>query len=50
MSGKFVGILADKAEAGKQELTYNTSQLTPGTYLYQITYQDKFQKGKILIK
>ncbi|MFZ5942427.1 MAG: T9SS type A sorting domain-containing protein [Bacteroidota bacterium] len=49
-SGKLVGIIADKARPGLNEINYNTSQLPQGTYMYQIVYGNEYEAGKLVIK
>ena len=50
LSGKFIGITADKAMPGQQEMQINTSQIPSGTYLYQVVYGNKLGTGKLIIK
>lgn len=50
LSGKFIAIIADKAVPGKQEISINTSQLPSGTYIYQLVYGNKVNKGKLIVK
>ncbi|MCF8380546.1 MAG: T9SS type A sorting domain-containing protein [Bacteroidales bacterium] len=50
MSGKFIGLTADEAQAGPQEIQINTSKLSSGTYTYQVVYNQKLSTGKLIIK
>ena len=50
MSGRFRGITADRAIGGTQEIRVNTSELSPGEYLYQVVHGNSFSTGKLLIK
>ena len=50
MTGKFIGINVKRAVAGQQKIAINTSDLKSGTYLYQVVYGNKINKGKLLVK
>ena len=50
ITGKFMSITVDRAHGGQQEMKINTSELTTGTYLYQVVYNNKISKGKLLVK
>lgn len=50
LSGKFIAIIADKAVPGIQEIVINTSQMPSGTYIYQLVYANKINKGKLVVK
>ena len=50
MSGRFMGITADKAFGGPQEIRINTSELPSGQYIYQVVYNNEINIGKLIIK
>ncbi len=50
MSGRFLSITADEANPGQQETHINTSNLSQGTYTYQVKYNNMISSGKLLIK
>jgi hypothetical protein len=50
MSGRFMGITADKASGGTQEMRINTSELASGQYIYQVVYNNEINIGKLIIK
>ena len=50
IAGKFAGITAAKAQGGQQEVKINTSNLSSGTYIYQVVYNNQFDKGKLIIE
>ena len=50
LSGKFVGIIADKALPGEQELSFDVSQFASGTYIFNLIYDNQFNSGKLVIK
>jgi type IX secretion system substrate protein len=48
MSGKFMGITANEAQGGPQEMRISTSQLSSGQYIYQVVYKNEISTGKLL--
>lgn len=50
ITGKFAGITAAKATGGLQEVEINTSNLSSGVYIYQVVFNNQFDKGKLIIK
>jgi len=49
-SGRFIGITADKAVPGQQEIKINTSDMPSGIYTYQLKYNNMVGTGKLLVK
>ncbi|MGE4287260.1 MAG: T9SS type A sorting domain-containing protein [Salinivirgaceae bacterium] len=50
LSGRFMGITADRAIGGSQEMEINTAGLPPGTYVYQVVYGNKMGVEKLIIE
>jgi len=50
MSGRFIGITADKAVGGTQEIRINTADLASGPYIYQLVFKNEINIGKLIIK
>ncbi|MEN8156769.1 MAG: T9SS type A sorting domain-containing protein [Bacteroidota bacterium] len=50
ISGRFIGITADEANGGEQEMRINTSELSSGQYIYQVVYKNEINTGKLMIK
>ncbi|MEN8226904.1 MAG: T9SS type A sorting domain-containing protein [Bacteroidota bacterium] len=50
MSGRFMGITADKATGGTQEMRLNTSELSSGQYIFQVVYNNEINIGKLIIQ
>jgi hypothetical protein len=50
MSGRLMGITAEHAEGGVQQVELNTSVLAPGTYIYQVVYGNKIGIEKLTNK
>jgi len=50
VTGRFMGITADKAQPGMQEMEINTSNLAPGTYMYQVVYGNKIGIEKFIVQ
>lgn len=48
--GRFVGIIAEKAVPGSQEIAINTSELPSGYYTYQLIHNNMVGTGKLLVK
>lgn len=49
MSGKFMGIHANEAHAGTQELRVPTSHLAPGTYNLQVVHGNKISSNNLIV-
>ncbi len=50
MSGRFMGITADRASGGAQEMRISTSKMASGQYIYQVVYKNEINIGKLIIK
>lgn len=50
MSGRFMGITADKAQGGPQEIRISTSELSMGQYIYQLVYNNEINIGKLIVE
>ena len=50
LSGKFMGVVADKAQPGKQEIHLDVSNYPSGTYMYQVVYGNKTSSDKFIVK
>lgn len=50
MSGRFMGITADRASGGAQEMRISTSEMASGQYIYQVVYKNEINIGKLIIK
>jgi len=48
MSGRFMGITADKAVGGTQEIRINTADLPSGPYIYQVVFKNEINIGKLI--
>ena len=49
-TGKFLGIIADKAQPGDGEIRMDISQYPAGTYLYHVVYGRNIDHGKLIIQ
>ena len=45
-----MGITAGKAQGGEQVMEINTSNLAPGTYMYQVVYGNRIGIEKFIVK
>ncbi|MCK9208799.1 MAG: T9SS type A sorting domain-containing protein [Salinivirgaceae bacterium] len=50
ITGRFMGITAGKAQGGEQVMEINTSNLAPGTYMYQVVYGNRIGIEKFIVK